>query len=223
MVITRSEKSKDIQATKAATAQEQGKSRCHPKDESQPASTPKRDDSGHGTDEDDDSLRRTTYSGPTYSYTLGVKQDKLQPVPQESTPDLETRITSLIPRISVPKYMRELGIPRGRVRVAAAGDEAGAAAGPERGWVEPEIAETVAGDDVGVEEVVAALDPEVSPYDPGEGSGSEEVLAGSGRTERLSASRKRMCVHEREELPEAGSEPGPAESAGGRFGGPSSD
>ncbi|KAH9884227.1 hypothetical protein F4778DRAFT_763459 [Xylariomycetidae sp. FL2044] len=51
------------------------------------------------------------YHGPTYFYTLESKHGKIVPKQEDSQPELESRIEALVPRISIPKYIKNLGIP----------------------------------------------------------------------------------------------------------------
>jgi hypothetical protein len=80
------------------------------------------------------------------------------------------------------------------------------------GWVEPELCETVEGDDQGLQKIVSALeDPDANTFDPSEGShavkseedshhkgnsGSEKEVAGSP-----SRKRRREEVSEEKETP----------------------
>lgn len=66
------------------------------------------------------------YSGPTYFYGLHSEQGILGCKQLVSQPELEGRIESQIPRISIPKYIRNLGMPwytAADVLVLAASDE----------------------------------------------------------------------------------------------------
>ncbi|ETS73865.1 hypothetical protein PFICI_14811 [Pestalotiopsis fici W106-1] len=51
------------------------------------------------------------YSGPTYFYTLHGKDGELDCQQLEASEELEERIKNLIPKISIPKYIKRLDIP----------------------------------------------------------------------------------------------------------------
>jgi len=51
------------------------------------------------------------YCQSTHFFNLEVKDDELCAVELESSQDLESRMSGLIPEISIPKYIREIGVP----------------------------------------------------------------------------------------------------------------
>jgi hypothetical protein len=51
------------------------------------------------------------YHGPTYFYTLQIANGELSPALLETTPDLESKIEALVPRIKVPKYVQDYQLP----------------------------------------------------------------------------------------------------------------
>jgi hypothetical protein len=51
------------------------------------------------------------YHGPTYFYTLQIANGELSPALLETTPDLESKIEALVPRMKVPKYMQDYKLP----------------------------------------------------------------------------------------------------------------
>ena len=51
------------------------------------------------------------YSGTTYFFDLGFRQDQLVPQKLEATPRLQERIKNLVPRMTIPKYIRKMNLP----------------------------------------------------------------------------------------------------------------
>ncbi|KAF2850251.1 hypothetical protein T440DRAFT_424982 [Plenodomus tracheiphilus IPT5] len=51
------------------------------------------------------------YHGPTYFYNMTISSGVLTPVLLDTTPDLTTRITALVPKLKMPKYIQNYSIP----------------------------------------------------------------------------------------------------------------
>lgn len=51
------------------------------------------------------------YDRPTFFYNLDQENGKLKATEEEATEDLERRMQGVVPKLSMPKYIRNLGIP----------------------------------------------------------------------------------------------------------------
>lgn len=58
-----------------------------------------------------DSTLHEWYHGPTYFYSLQIKQGELTPELLETTSDLSKRIENLVPRLKLPKYITSQPLP----------------------------------------------------------------------------------------------------------------